>query len=56
MAAAKARPIPVLPLVGSIRVSPGLIRPAFSASSIIRFPILNASKKSEDEEEDEEEE
>ena len=39
MAAHSARPIPVLPDVGSIRVSPGLIRPDFSASSIIRFPI-----------------
>ena len=39
MAADSASPIPVLPLVGSISVSPGLILPAFSASSIILFPI-----------------
>ena len=38
-AAARARPIPVLPELGSINVSPGLIRPSCSASSIIRTPI-----------------
>jgi hypothetical protein len=32
MAAASASPMPVLPDVGSISVSPGLIRPDFSAS------------------------
>ena len=31
--------MPVLPLVGSISVSPGLMRPLFSASSSIRTPI-----------------
>jgi hypothetical protein len=35
MAAAIARAIPVLPLVASISVSPGLIRPDFSASVIM---------------------
>ncbi len=35
----QARPIPVLPDVGSTIVSPGLIVPAFSASSIIRRAI-----------------
>ena len=34
-----ARPIPVLPEVGSMMVSPGLMRPCFSASRIIRLPI-----------------
>ena len=34
-AAPNARPIPVLPDVASIRVSPGLILPLFSAQSII---------------------
>src|SRR5580698_2411378 len=39
-AATNARAIPVLPLVGSIRmVSPGLIRPAFSALSIMANPM-----------------
>jgi len=32
-------PMPVLPLVGSIRVSPGLMRPDFSASSTMRRPM-----------------
>ena len=36
---ARARPIPVFPEVGSIRVSPGLMRPSFSASSTILKPI-----------------
>src|SRR5688572_31883387 len=31
--------MPVFPLVGSIRVSPGLMRPFFWASSTMRFPI-----------------
>src|ERR1044072_3361961 len=33
--------MPVLPDVGSIRVSPGFILPLFSASSIIRRAILS---------------
>lgn len=36
-----ARPIPVLPDVASINVSPYLIRPYFSASKIILLPILS---------------
>ena len=39
MAAAIARPTPVLPLVGSTIVPPGRSRPRRSASSIIRRPI-----------------
>src|SRR5215469_4545306 len=35
MAAAMASAMPVLPEVGSIKVSPGLIRPRFSASTTI---------------------
>ena len=35
---------PVFPLVGSINVSPGLIRPDFSASSIIRLPIRSLTE------------
>ena len=35
MAAAMARAMPVLPEVGSMRVSPGLIRPFASASFIM---------------------
>ena len=31
--------LPVFPLVGSIKVSPGLIRPVSSASITMRFPI-----------------
>jgi hypothetical protein len=38
-AAAKAKPIPVLPEVGSISVSPGLMRPSFYASITILYPI-----------------
>ena len=38
-AAASAIPCPVLPDVGSISVSPGFIRPDFSASSTMRHPI-----------------
>ena len=39
-AAAKARPMPVLPLVGSIKtVLPGWMRPDFSASSIMLTPM-----------------
>lgn len=38
-AAVNAIPIPVFPLVGSISVSPGLMRPLFSASRIMRLPI-----------------
>ena len=34
-AATMAKPIPVLPLVGSMRVAPGLIMPCFSASTIM---------------------
>lgn len=33
--------IPVFPEVGSMRVSPGLMRPEASASSTIRSPILS---------------
>ena len=33
--------MPVLPDVGSIRVSPGFILPSLSATSIICFPILS---------------
>src|SRR6185436_6905463 len=32
-------PMPVLPLVGSIKVSPGLMRPFFCASSTMRLPM-----------------
>ena len=39
VAAASARPIPVLPEVGSISVSPGLMRPDASASRIIWRPM-----------------
>ena len=39
--AARASPIPVFPEVASISVSPGLIRPSFSASSIIRKDDLS---------------
>jgi hypothetical protein len=38
-AAASARPMPVLPLVGSISVSPGFMRPSASAISTMRSPI-----------------
>ena len=34
-----ARPMPVLPLVGSMSVSPGLMSPRFSASSSMRTPM-----------------
>ena len=39
--AAKARPIPVLPLVGSTINPPGLIFPSASAASSIAMPILS---------------
>src|SRR5437868_5493219 len=39
MAAASARPIPVLPDVPSMIVPPGLISPAFSAASSIAIPM-----------------
>src|SRR5258705_2131631 len=38
-AAASAMPIPVLPLVGSISVSPGWMRPFSCASSTMRLPM-----------------
>ena len=38
-AAAKARPMPVFPLVGSRRIVSFLIRPSRSAASIIATPI-----------------
>ena len=40
-AATRPIPMPVFPLVGSIRVSPGLIRPFSSASIIISRPTLS---------------
>ena len=40
MAAASARPMPVLPDVGSMSVSPGLIRPARSASFVVWFGLV----------------
>ena len=43
-AQAMARPIPVLPLVASIKVEPGLIRPCLSASSIIRTAIRSLTE------------
>jgi len=43
-AAAIARPIPVLPDVGSMRMSPGLHLPYFSASSTILLPILSLTE------------
>src|SRR5688572_5795211 len=36
--------MPVLPLVGSIRVSPGLMRPDFSASSSMRTPMRSLTE------------
>jgi len=39
VAAARASPIPVFPEVGSMSVSPGLIRPDASASRIIWSPM-----------------
>mmetsp|Transcript_2410 Transcript_2410/g.6214 ORF Transcript_2410/g.6214 Transcript_2410/m.6214 type:complete len:205 (-) Transcript_2410:1472-2086(-) len=45
-AAMKARPIPVLPLVGSIKVVlPGLIFPASSASVTMAYPILSFTEQ-----------
>jgi len=41
MAADMARAMPVLPLVASIRVSPGCMRPAFSASLIMLMAGLH---------------
>src|SRR3990167_5006983 len=41
MAPTKAKPMPVLPELASIRVSPGLMRPDFSASSIMVMAILS---------------
>ena len=38
-AATMARPMPVLPLVGSMIVPPGLSAPDFSASSIMARPM-----------------
>ena len=40
-AAMEARPIPVLPLVGSMITLPGFSRPFASASSIMPFAILS---------------
>ncbi len=40
-AATAARPMPVLPLVGSIMTAPGFNTPLCSASSIIAFAILS---------------
>ena len=41
---ASARPIPVFPLVPSITVPPGLIKPSASASSIICNAILSLTE------------
>ena len=43
-AATLARPIPVLPLVGSIITESALSFPVFSASSIIAFAILSLTE------------
>ena len=37
-------PMPVLPLVGSISVSPGLMRPLFSASATIAQPMRSLTE------------
>ena len=43
-AAAMARPTPVLPLVGSTIVPPGLSQPLRSASSIMRMPMRSLTE------------
>ena len=43
-AAAIAKPIPVLPDVGSIKTSPGISVLDYSASSTIRLPILSLTE------------
>ncbi|MNC72743.1 hypothetical protein D3C75_1238400 [compost metagenome] len=43
-AATKARAMPVLPLVGSTRVAPGLILPACSSASIMATPMRSLTE------------
>ena len=43
-AAARAKPIPVFPEVGSMIVQPGLSSPAVSAASIMRLPIRSLTE------------